>query len=90
MTAVKKQNTGRSEFWQLLKEDRMAMSGLLVFVLFFVIALTGLLLTTGQNPVLDPSLLPRRIRNRSNLSSGRCSASISSGPMIWDGMFSPA
>jgi peptide/nickel transport system permease protein len=54
---MKKQTSDRSEFWQLLKEDRMAMGGLLVFVLFFGIALTGLLLTTGQDPVLDPSLV---------------------------------
>jgi peptide/nickel transport system permease protein len=57
MTDMKKQTTDSSEFWQLLKEDRLTISGLLVFVLFFGIALTGLLLTTGQDPVLDPSLV---------------------------------
>jgi peptide/nickel transport system permease protein len=44
-----------SETWRLLRKNRMAFSGLLIFMVFFIIALTGMLLTSGRNPVLDPA-----------------------------------
>ena len=40
------------------------MAGFLIFVLFFLIALTGVWLTSGTKPVIDPSLvrLPEKLR----------------------------
>jgi peptide/nickel transport system permease protein len=43
------------ETWRLLRKNRMALSGLITFVIFFAVALTGLLLTSGHSPVLDPA-----------------------------------
>jgi peptide/nickel transport system permease protein len=43
------------EAWKIFKKNRMALSGLFIFVLFFVVAVSGLILTTGDNPVLDPA-----------------------------------
>jgi peptide/nickel transport system permease protein len=47
----------RQEFWLLLKKNKLAIMGLVLFVLFFVTALTGLALTSGANPVLNPALI---------------------------------
>lgn len=43
------------EFWRLLRKNRMAFAGLVIFVLFFLVALIGLWLTSGTDPVLDPA-----------------------------------
>jgi peptide/nickel transport system permease protein len=52
------------EAWRLLKKNKLALAGFLIFVLFFVIALTGLWLTSGTKPVIDPSIvrLPEKLR----------------------------
>lgn len=52
------------EAWRLLKKNKLALTGFLIFVLFFVIALTGLWLTSGTKPLIDPSLvrLPEKLR----------------------------
>ena len=47
----------RQEFWLLFKKNKLAIMGLVLFVLFFVTALTGLALTSGANPVLNPALI---------------------------------
>lgn len=47
--------TRRQEFWSLLKKNRMAIWGLATFVIFFFVAISGLLLTAGTHPILDPS-----------------------------------
>jgi peptide/nickel transport system permease protein len=44
-----------SEAWRIFKKNRLALWGLVIFGLFFVIAVSGLVLTSGDNPVLDPS-----------------------------------
>ncbi len=61
--------SGSQEFWQLLKEDRLAMGGLIVFILFFVVALSGVMLTTGSDPVLDPALVRLQEKLRPPLST---------------------
>ncbi len=43
------------EFWQLFKRNRLAMAGLVIFILFFFAALLGLFLTAGRTPFLDPA-----------------------------------
>ncbi len=45
------------EFWRIFRENRFAIAGMCVFVLFFIISLLGLLLTSGNNPVLNPSVV---------------------------------
>jgi len=49
--------TRRQEFWLLFKKNRLAIMGLLLFVLFFFTALAGLILTSGPNPIFDPALI---------------------------------
>ncbi|UCH21028.1 MAG: ABC transporter permease [Deltaproteobacteria bacterium] len=49
--------TRLEEFWLLFRQNRLAIMGLIIFILFFCIAFTGLLLTSGSDPVFDPSLV---------------------------------
>ena len=44
-----------SEAWRIFKKNRLALWGLVIFTVFFVVAVCGLLLTTGEQPVLDPA-----------------------------------
>ena len=50
--------------WRLLKKNKLAFAGLTIFILFFLVALLGLALTSGTGPVFDPSLvrLPEKLR----------------------------
>ncbi len=52
------------EFWRQFRKRKMAVAGLAVFLLFFVVAILGVGLTTGERPLLDPSLvrLPEKLR----------------------------
>jgi peptide/nickel transport system permease protein len=43
------------ESWGLLRRNRMAFAGLVIFVLFFATAFAGLILTSGTEPYFDPS-----------------------------------
>jgi len=43
------------EFWLLFRQNRPAIIGLVIFIIFFCVALTGLLLTSGTKPVFDPA-----------------------------------
>jgi peptide/nickel transport system permease protein len=43
------------ETWHLLRKNRMAFSGLIIFAIFFGVAVTGLALTSGARPILDPA-----------------------------------
>jgi peptide/nickel transport system permease protein len=51
------QRTRLQEFWAQMRKNRLALIGLVIFVLFFVVAVTGMLLSTGTSPVLDPNLV---------------------------------
>ncbi len=44
-----------AETWHLLRKNRMAFSGLVIFVIFFIVAVIGLAATSGTRPVLDPA-----------------------------------
>jgi peptide/nickel transport system permease protein len=44
-----------SETWRLLRKNRMAFTGMMIFALFFAVALAGMLLTGGSDPLLDPA-----------------------------------
>jgi peptide/nickel transport system permease protein len=45
------------ESWKVLKKNKLAFAGLTIFVLFFLTALAGVLLTAGKKPIFDPSLV---------------------------------
>ena len=60
--------TRRQEFWMLFKKNRLAIMGLILFVLFFFTALTGLILTSGANPFFNPALIRLQEKLRPPLS----------------------
>jgi peptide/nickel transport system permease protein len=45
------------EFWRLFKQNRLAIAGMVFFILFFIVAIIGLALTSGNDPFLDPALV---------------------------------
>jgi len=49
--------TRLQEFWRLFRRNRLAIAGLVFFILFFCAAIIGLTLTAGSNPVFDPALV---------------------------------
>lgn len=57
------------ETWYLLRKNRMAFSGLLIFVIFFAVALTGLGLTSGKQPLMDPAQVRLQEKLRPPLSA---------------------
>jgi peptide/nickel transport system permease protein len=44
-------------FWQLLKRNGLAFVGLIIFALFFITALGGLVLTSSKEPFFNPSIV---------------------------------
>ncbi len=44
-----------TEAWRIFKKNRMALAGLIIFIMFFMVAVIGFALTNGDNPVLDPA-----------------------------------
>jgi len=56
------------EFWVLFRKNRLAIAGLIIFILFFATALAGLVLTSGQNPVFDPAQIRLQEKLRPPLS----------------------
>jgi peptide/nickel transport system permease protein len=62
--ALLPRRTRLQESWMLLRRNRLALAGLVIFLIFFAVAVAGVLLTTGTPPALDPSLvrLPEKLR----------------------------
>ncbi|UCG13603.1 MAG: ABC transporter permease [Deltaproteobacteria bacterium] len=60
--------TRLQESWSLLRRNRMALAGLVIFLLFFILAVVGMVLTTGTSPQLDPSLVRLQEKLRPPLS----------------------
>lgn len=56
------------ENWNLFSKNRLAMAGLVIFVIFFIVALGGFFLTYGRNPVFDPALVRLQEKLRPPLS----------------------
>ena len=56
------------EFWRLLRRNRLALIGLIIFVFFFFIAFAGLLLTSGTRPIFDPAIVRLQEKLRPPLS----------------------
>ena len=65
---LKPKRTRWQEFWKSFRKNRLAIVGLVIFVLFFLVALAGLFLTSGQDPVFDPSLVRLQEKLRPPLS----------------------
>ena len=59
------------EPWRLLRRNRLAFAGLFIFVLFFIIALGGLFLTSGTGPFFDPAVVRLEEKLRPPLSNAR-------------------
>ena len=57
-----------AELWNLLKRNRLAFFGLFIFIFFFIIALTGLVLTSGSKPLFDPAMVRLQEKLRPPLS----------------------
>ena len=57
-----------AEIWHLLKMNRLAFTGLLIFIVFFCVAFTGLILTSGSEPVFDPAMVRLQEKLRPPLS----------------------
>lgn len=55
--------------WRLLKRNRLAFMGLAVFLLFFITAVGGLILTSGSDPFFDPATVRLQEKLRPPLSS---------------------
>jgi peptide/nickel transport system permease protein len=45
------------ESWSLFRKNRLAVAGMVIFIIFFIVAVTGVFLTTGTHPYLDPALV---------------------------------
>lgn len=66
---LKPKRTRWQEFWKAFRKNRLAIIGLVIFVLFFLVALAGLFLTSGQDPVFDPAQVRLQEKLRPPLSS---------------------
>lgn len=49
--------TRLQEFWHVFRQNRLAILGLIIFILFFFSALIGLFLTSGKEPLFNPSMI---------------------------------
>ncbi|MFP3910699.1 MAG: ABC transporter permease [Desulfobacteraceae bacterium] len=49
--------TRLEELWRLFTQNRLAIIGLFIFVLFFITAILGAVLTSGRDPLFDPALI---------------------------------
>ena len=49
--------TRMQEFRRLFGQNRLAILGLFIFILFFCCAVTGLFLTSGSKPIFDPAMV---------------------------------
>ncbi len=56
------------EFWVLFRKNRLAVAGLAIFCVFFMVAVAGVVLTTGKTPFLDPALVRLQEKLRPPLS----------------------
>ena len=58
-----------AESWHLLRKNRMALTGLVIFLVFFAVAVAGLAVTSGKDPILDPARVRLQEKLRPPLSS---------------------
>lgn len=55
-------------FWRIFRKNTTSVAGMLIFLVFFMVAVAGVILTTGTDPVLDPSLVRLQEKLRPPLS----------------------
>ena len=63
--------TRAQEFWRMLRANRLAFLGLVIFLIFFGVAVAGLFLTSGEHPVFDPAMVRLQEKLRPPLSKPR-------------------
>jgi len=63
------ERTLMEEFWLLFKRNRLSVLGLIIFVIFLFVALTGLFLTSGTDPLFNPAMVRLEEKLRPPLSS---------------------
>ncbi|MCK5551781.1 MAG: ABC transporter permease, partial [Deltaproteobacteria bacterium] len=56
------------ENWSLFRKNRLAMAGLIIFVIFFIIAAASVFLTSGRDPIFDPAIVRLQEKLRPPLS----------------------
>ncbi|RZB38332.1 MAG: peptide/nickel transport system permease protein [Desulfobacteraceae bacterium Eth-SRB2] len=56
-TPLAPKRTRLQEFWRLFRQNRLAILGLFIFILFFCCAIVGLFMTSGPDPLLDPAMI---------------------------------
>ncbi len=59
----------RRSSWILFKKNKIALIGFVIFLVFFVVAVLGLFLTAGREPILDPSVVRLQEKLKPPLSS---------------------
>jgi peptide/nickel transport system permease protein len=60
-----------AETWRLLRKNRLAFTGLVIFVIFFGVAVAGLVVTSGTRPILDPAQIRLQEKLRPPLSKAK-------------------
>jgi peptide/nickel transport system permease protein len=60
-----------AETWRLMCKNRMALTGLVIFVIFFGVAVAGLIVTSGTSPILDPAQVRLQEKLRPPLSKAK-------------------
>jgi peptide/nickel transport system permease protein len=60
-----------AETWRLLRKNRLAFTGLVIFVIFFGVAVAGLMVTSGTRPILDPAQIRLQEKLRPPLSRAK-------------------
>jgi peptide/nickel transport system permease protein len=58
-----------AETWRRLRKNRMALTGLVIFLVFFALALAGIVLTSGTRPIFDPAQVRLQEKLRPPLSA---------------------
>jgi peptide/nickel transport system permease protein len=61
-------HTRLQELWELIRQNKLTLMGLTIFVIFFLTALMGLFLTSGKNPIIDPATIRLQEKLRPPLS----------------------
>ncbi len=61
-------NTRLQELWELIRQNKLTLMGLTIFVIFFLTAFMGLFLTSGQNPIINPATIRLQEKLRPPLS----------------------
>ena len=55
--ALAPKKTRFEDFWLIFRQNRLAIIGFFIFVLFFFSAVASLILTSGHDPLFDPPLI---------------------------------